>query len=173
MKNRPSWHSASEADWEEACRREAVIRPLVVEGSVSNARADQAAKELGLSRRSLRDPYGDGRTPAHEIPTDTWPEKPPTSVDCSGAPAVPRWSPPRSLGRGCPTSPYQPNGRRESRRLGDHVGSANSTTQPSSIQRSPHRPDLPKTDPAADRESSRELYLHEHRSNQWPRLHLA
>ena len=52
MKNRPSWHSASEADWEEACRREAVIviRPLVVEGSVSNARPDQAAKELGLSR---------------------------------------------------------------------------------------------------------------------------
>jgi hypothetical protein len=49
--------------------------------------------------------------------------------DCSGAPAVPRWSPTRSAGRGCPTSPYQPNGRRESRRLGDHVGSANSTTQ--------------------------------------------
>ena len=50
MKNRPSWQSASEADWEEACRREAVIRPLVVEGSVSNARADQAAKELNVSR---------------------------------------------------------------------------------------------------------------------------
>ena len=50
MKNRPSWHSASEADWEEACRREAVIRPLVVEGSVSNVRADQAAKELDISR---------------------------------------------------------------------------------------------------------------------------
>ena len=50
MKNRRSWHSASKAEWKEACRREAVIRPLVVEGSVSNARADQAAKELGVSR---------------------------------------------------------------------------------------------------------------------------
>ena len=50
MKNRPSWHSASKADWKEACRREAVIRPLVVEGSVSNAQADQAAQELGVSR---------------------------------------------------------------------------------------------------------------------------
>jgi putative transposase len=45
-----SWHSASKAEWEAACRREAVIRPLVEEGSVSNARADQAAKELGVSR---------------------------------------------------------------------------------------------------------------------------
>jgi putative transposase len=50
MKNRPSWHSASKAEWKEACRREAVIRPLVVEGSVSNAQADQAAQELGVSR---------------------------------------------------------------------------------------------------------------------------
>src|ERR1700760_4300206 len=50
MKNRPSWHSASKADWKEACRREAVIRPLVVEGFVSNAQADQAAQELGVSR---------------------------------------------------------------------------------------------------------------------------
>ena len=50
MKNRPSWHSASKAEWKEACRREAVIRPLVVEGFVSNARADQASKELGVSR---------------------------------------------------------------------------------------------------------------------------
>jgi hypothetical protein len=48
--NRPSWHSASKAKWEEACRREADIRPLVVEGSVSNAQADQAAQELGVSR---------------------------------------------------------------------------------------------------------------------------
>ena len=50
MKNRPSWHNASKAEWKEACRREAVIRPLVVEGSVSNAQADQAAQELGVSR---------------------------------------------------------------------------------------------------------------------------
>jgi putative transposase len=50
MKKRPSWHSASKAEWKEACRREAVIRPLVVEGSVSNAQADQAAQELGVSR---------------------------------------------------------------------------------------------------------------------------
>ena len=50
MKNRRSWHSASKAEWKEACRREAVIRPLVVEGSVSNAQADQAAQELGVSR---------------------------------------------------------------------------------------------------------------------------
>ena len=50
MKNRPSWHSASKPEWKEACRREAVIRPLVVEGSVSNAQADQAAQELGVSR---------------------------------------------------------------------------------------------------------------------------
>ena len=50
MKNRRSWHSVPKVEWEEACRREAVIRPLVEEGSVSNVRADQAAKELGLSR---------------------------------------------------------------------------------------------------------------------------
>src|SRR5580704_3097466 len=50
MKNHPSWHGASKAEWKEACRREAVIRPLVVEGSVSNAQADQAAQELGVSR---------------------------------------------------------------------------------------------------------------------------
>ena len=50
MKNRRSWHGASKAEWKEACRREAVVRPLVEEGSVSNAQADQAAQELGLSR---------------------------------------------------------------------------------------------------------------------------
>jgi putative transposase len=50
MKNPPSWQDASNAEWKEACRRETVIRPLVEEGLVSNARADQAAEELGISR---------------------------------------------------------------------------------------------------------------------------
>src|ERR1700732_3536442 len=65
MKNRPSWHSASEADWEEACRREAVIRPLVVEGSVStlgfavggtgsSRRAGAGRSETPLMRKIIR-----------------------------------------------------------------------------------------------------------------------
>lgn len=33
------------------CRREAVIKPLVDNSPVTNARADQAAKEQGISRR--------------------------------------------------------------------------------------------------------------------------
>jgi hypothetical protein len=63
---------------------------------------------LEKGRRTDMDPsfphtlrYGDGRTPGHEVPTDTSPEKPPTLADCSGAPAVQRRSPPRSPGRGC------------------------------------------------------------------------
>jgi hypothetical protein len=62
MKNPLSWQDASKAEWKEACRRETVIRPLVEEGHVSNARADQAAEELGISR-SLGVPLG-GALPA-------------------------------------------------------------------------------------------------------------
>jgi hypothetical protein len=50
MKNPPSWQDASKVEWKEACRRETVIRPLVEGGLVSNARVDQAAEELGISR---------------------------------------------------------------------------------------------------------------------------
>ena len=50
MKNPRSWQNATKAEWEEACRREAVIKPLVDNGPVSSARAGQAAKELGISR---------------------------------------------------------------------------------------------------------------------------
>ena len=64
MKNRPSWHSASKAEWKEACRREAVIRPLVVEGSVSNAQADQAAQELGVSQPVLLRHFQTAKPPA-------------------------------------------------------------------------------------------------------------
>src|SRR5258708_36332395 len=43
-------------------------------------------------RRTRR--YGNGRTQAHEGLANTWPEKPSTSADCSGGPAIPRRLPP-------------------------------------------------------------------------------
>jgi hypothetical protein len=42
--------NASRAEWREACRREAAIRSLVAVGPVTYARADEAAKELAISR---------------------------------------------------------------------------------------------------------------------------
>jgi hypothetical protein len=38
MKNPRSWQNATKAEREEACRREAVIKPLADDGPVSNAR---------------------------------------------------------------------------------------------------------------------------------------
>jgi hypothetical protein len=47
---RDGWQGASEAEWQEACGREAVIRSLIESGPVSHARADLAAEDLGISR---------------------------------------------------------------------------------------------------------------------------
>ena len=46
----PGWQNATEVQWREACRREAVIRPLAEQEKVSRAAAIAAADELGMSR---------------------------------------------------------------------------------------------------------------------------
>jgi putative transposase len=50
MQKHRSWQGASEAEWQEACRREAAIRSLIEAGPVSHARADVVAKDLGIRR---------------------------------------------------------------------------------------------------------------------------
>jgi len=45
--------SLSDEAWEEARRRAAVIGPLAALGAVSHRAADEAAKQLGLSRRQI------------------------------------------------------------------------------------------------------------------------
>jgi hypothetical protein len=53
MQKHRSWQGASEAEWQEACRREAAIRSLIESGPVSHARADVVAKDQ--SWRTLPD----------------------------------------------------------------------------------------------------------------------
>jgi putative transposase len=50
MQKHRTWQEASEVEWQEACRREAVIRSLIKSGPVIHAPADLAAKDLGISR---------------------------------------------------------------------------------------------------------------------------
>src|SRR5271167_855363 len=45
-----SWQDAADWQWQEACRREAVIRPLAEQDPVSRQEAVAAAKQLGISR---------------------------------------------------------------------------------------------------------------------------
>jgi putative transposase len=53
MQNHRSWQGASRAEWQEVCRREAVIRPLIDGGPITHALADKAAERLGCSRSLL------------------------------------------------------------------------------------------------------------------------
>jgi len=46
-----SWQDAADWQWQEACRREAVIRPLAEQDPVSRQEAVAAAKQLGISPR--------------------------------------------------------------------------------------------------------------------------
>jgi hypothetical protein len=44
----PSWQDLSDAQWLEACQREAVIRPLAEQDAVSRQAAAAAAEQLGI-----------------------------------------------------------------------------------------------------------------------------
>lgn len=44
----PSWQDLTDLQWQEACRREAVIRPLAEQDSVSRHEAAEAAERLGI-----------------------------------------------------------------------------------------------------------------------------
>jgi hypothetical protein len=44
----PSWQDLSDEQWQEACRREAVIRPLAEQDAVSRQAAAAAAEQLGI-----------------------------------------------------------------------------------------------------------------------------
>jgi putative transposase len=50
QKAAPNWQDATDVQWWEACRREALIRPLAEQDSVSRQEADAAAKQLGMGR---------------------------------------------------------------------------------------------------------------------------
>jgi len=43
-----SWQEAKDWQWQEACRRETVIRPLAEQGRVSRQQAAAAAERLGV-----------------------------------------------------------------------------------------------------------------------------
>jgi Helix-turn-helix domain len=50
----PGWQDLTDLQWQEACRREAVIRPLAeLEESVSREVARGAAERLGISPRMV------------------------------------------------------------------------------------------------------------------------
>ena len=50
----PAWQDLTKVQWQEACRREAIIRPLAErEEPVSREAALQAAEALGLSPRMV------------------------------------------------------------------------------------------------------------------------
>jgi hypothetical protein len=50
----PGWQDLTDLQWQEACRREAVIRPLAEQQEpVSREAALQAAERLGLSARMV------------------------------------------------------------------------------------------------------------------------
>jgi hypothetical protein len=44
----PSWQDLSDGQWQEACRRESVIRPLAEQEAVSRQAAAAAAEQLGI-----------------------------------------------------------------------------------------------------------------------------
>jgi putative transposase len=48
-----SWQEATDVQWREACRREAVIRPLVEQEPLSREAAVRAAEQLGVSPRMV------------------------------------------------------------------------------------------------------------------------
>src|SRR5208283_1134727 len=48
QKASPSWQEAKDWQWQEACRRETVIRPLAEQGRVSRQEAAAAAERLGV-----------------------------------------------------------------------------------------------------------------------------
>ena len=53
MKAKPDFHSATQPEWNLACEREAVIRPLAQADSLSPGQVDAGAVLLGLSRSSV------------------------------------------------------------------------------------------------------------------------
>jgi len=48
--NQADFHAASPSEWQLACQREAVIRPLAEADRISSLQVDRAAKILGLGR---------------------------------------------------------------------------------------------------------------------------
>jgi hypothetical protein len=46
----PGWQDLTDLQWQEACRREAVIRPLAEQGTVSLQEAAAAAERMGPAR---------------------------------------------------------------------------------------------------------------------------
>ena len=52
LKTFPSWEDLSDGQWQEACRRNAVIRPLAEQDAVSRQAAAAAAEQLGIGRPS-------------------------------------------------------------------------------------------------------------------------
>src|SRR5271166_5640240 len=53
MKAKPDFHSATQSEWNVACEREAVIRPLAQADPLSPGQVDAGAALLGLSRSSV------------------------------------------------------------------------------------------------------------------------
>jgi putative transposase len=49
----PGWQDLTDLQWQEACRREAIIRPLTEQGAVSRQEAAAAAERLGIGRTLL------------------------------------------------------------------------------------------------------------------------
>jgi putative transposase len=49
----PGWQDLTDLQWQEACRREAVVRPLAEQGTVSRQEAAAAAEQLGIGRTLL------------------------------------------------------------------------------------------------------------------------
>src|SRR5436305_9329704 len=49
----PGWQDLTDLQWQEACRREAVIRPLAEQGRLSRQAAAAAAERLGMGRTLL------------------------------------------------------------------------------------------------------------------------
>src|SRR5438067_8640421 len=49
----PGWQDLTDLQWQEACRREAVIRPLAEQGRLSRQEAAAAAERLGMGRTLL------------------------------------------------------------------------------------------------------------------------
>ena len=47
----PSWQDLTDEQWQEACRREAVIRPLAEQDATSRQAAAAAAEQLGIGAR--------------------------------------------------------------------------------------------------------------------------
>ena len=103
--------------------------------------------------------YGNGRTPAHEVPTDTWPEKPPTLATAQVL--MPFHGGHRLVAQDVVVPPVL-----TSQKVGENpdalaitLGQQTQQLSRQANERSPHRPDLPKTDPAADHESTQQRRL--------------